>query len=398
MKYNFDEIVERKNSNCIKYDAVQTFLNTSSETIPMWVADMDFKAAPCIIDALQSKLDHQIFGYGIKPIEFYLSIKNWMKTRHDWDIKSNWISFSPGVVAGFTLAIQQFTKPGDKIIIQPPVYFPFAHSVRDTGRQIIDNPLKLNDGRLEIDFADLEQKITPDVKMLLLCNPHNPGGSVWKKEELEKLSEVCIKNDILVVSDEIHADIVFSPNKHVPYASISEKAAQNSITVLSHSKTFNVAGLTTSYVIIPNKKILLDYNKTLNIPHLGMGNVFGTEALIAAYTKGEDWLNELIEYLEGNIELVSQFFKAHLPKFKVIKPESTFLIWVDCRETGWDIKQISDFFLNTAKVAVNEGSIFGQDGEGFIRLNIGCPRSIVQKALEQINEAYQDEMNKGLKD
>lgn len=388
MKYNFDEPVERKNSNCLKYDAVQSFLNTTSETIPMWVADMDFKAAPCIIDALQNKLDHQVFGYGIKPLEFYGSIKNWMKDRHAWDIKSSWVSFSPGVVAGFTIAIQQFTQPGDKIIIQPPVYFPFEHSIRDTGRQLITNPLKLENGRLCIDFDDLEAKITPDVKMLILSNPHNPGGSVWTKEELLQLSEICSKRDVMVISDEIHADVVYKPHKHTPYASVSEGAAQNSITVSSHSKTFNVAGLTTSYVIIPNKKILLEYNRALNIPHLGMGNVFGTEALIAAYTNGQDWLEELIEYLQGNIDLVDSFFKENLPKFKVINPESTFLIWIDCRETGWDIKQTSDFFLNKAKVAVNEGSLFGENGKGFIRLNVGCTRETVNKALSQIKEAY----------
>lgn len=393
MIYNFDEIVDRKNSNCLKHDAVKAFLNTTSETIPMWVADMDFKAAPCIIDALQKRLDHQVFGYGLKPDSFYLSIKNWMKKRHNWDIKANWISFSPGVVAGFNLAIQQFTSPGDKIIIQPPVYFPFAHSVRDTGRQIVDNPLQLKDGRLCIDFEDFEAKITPEVKMLILCNPHNPGGSVWKKEELKRLSEICLKNNILVVSDEIHADIVFSPSKHVPYASVSEEAAQNSITVTSHSKTFNVAGLTTSYVIIPNKKLLFDYNKALNIPHLGMGNIFGTQALVAAYNSGEDWLGELNVYLKQNIDLVNDFFTQNMPKFKVIVPESTFLIWIDCREAGWEMKQITSFFLNDAKVAVNEGSLFGDNGKGFIRLNIGCSKLIVQQALNQIKEAYDKEFS-----
>lgn len=388
MKFNFDEIIDRKNSNCIKYDAMKQFINANEDAIPMWVADMDFKAASCITEAIQKKLDHGVFGYGIKPPAFYNSITNWIKKRHDWKIENEWISFSPGVVAGFTIAIQQFTKPGDKIIIQPPVYFPFSYSINDTGRQLVNNPLKLENGRLQIDFADLEKKITPEVKMLLLCNPHNPGGSVWKKEELKKLSEICIKNNILVVSDEIHADVVFAPNKHIPYASISEEAAQQSITVMSHSKTFNVAGLTTSYVIIPNKHLLLDYNRALNIPHLGMGNIFGTEVLIAAYQKGEDWLEQLLSYLDKNTEFVVDFFKNKLPEFEVIIPESTFLIWIDCRKMGWNAEEITDFFFNKANVAVNEGSIFGSGGEGFIRLNVGCPLSIVEKALNQIKEAY----------
>ena len=390
MKYNFDEIVERKNSNCLKYDAMQTYINASEDSIPMWVADMDFKAAPCIIDALQKRLDHQVFGYGIKPKEFYESIANWMKKKHQWNVDVNWISFSPGVVAGFTMAIEKFTNPGDKIIIQPPVYFPFFHSVNDTGRQLVYNPLKLSNGRLQIDFEDLKQKITADVKMLILCNPHNPGGSVWKKEELKKLSEICLENNILVVSDEIHADIVYAPSKHVPYATVSEEAAQNSITVSSHSKTFNVAGLTTSYVIIPNKKLFREYNRALNIPHLGMGNVFGTEALMAAYSKGEEWVNELVSYLHENIKLVNNFAKENLPKLDVIVPESTFLIWIDCRKMGWNKKQLNSFFYDKAKVAINEGSMFGVGGDGFIRLNIGCPKSIVQKALDQIKEAYNE--------
>lgn len=393
MKYNFDEIVDRKNSNCLKYDAMNTYINASEDSIPMWVADMDFKAAPCIIDALQKKLDHGVFGYGIKPKQFYNSIAQWLNKKHQWPVDPKWISFSPGVVAGFTLAIEKFTKPGDKIIVQPPVYFPFFHSIIDTKRELVNNPLKLEKGRLNIDFDDLKQKITSEVKMLILCNPHNPGGSVWKKEELKKLSEICIENNILVVSDEIHADIVFSPYKHIPYASVSEKAAQNSITVISHSKTFNVAGLTTSYVVIPNKKLLANYNKALSIPHLGMGNVFGTEALIAAYTHGDDWVEELVAYLQENIKLVHIYIRENIPDFEVIVPESTFLVWIDCRKTGWNKNQIQDFFFNKAKVAINPGEIFGEGGEGFIRLNIGCPKSIVQKALEQIKIAYDQTTN-----
>ncbi|MBI9067819.1 MAG: pyridoxal phosphate-dependent aminotransferase [Salinivirgaceae bacterium] len=385
MKYNFDEIINRKNTDCVKVDAMEMFLNVK-DAIPMWVADMDFKTPPFIIAALKKRLEHEVLGYSIKPDAYFSSIINWMQKMHNWKINKEWITFSPGVVAGFTIAIEQFTKPGDKIIVQPPVYFPFFHSITDTGRELVNNPLKLENGRLNFDFEDLKNKITPDVKMLLLCNPHNPGGSVWTKEELIKINTLCLENNILVVSDEIHADIVYKPNSFVPFASISDDAANNSITIRSHSKTFNVAGLTTSYLIIPNKTLLNAYNKKLNTPHLYMGNIFGTEALTAAYENGSEWLIELLSYLHENIKLVTDFFDLNYPKIKVINPESTFLIWIDCRELGLSGKELNNLFLHKIKVAINEGSMFGLGGEGFIRMNIGCPKSIVQQALNRINE------------
>ncbi|MDA3893717.1 MAG: pyridoxal phosphate-dependent aminotransferase [Salinivirgaceae bacterium] len=387
MKYNFDEQVNRNNTNCIKHDGLESFLGVK-DVIPMWVADMDFKSPSFIIDAIKKRLEHEVLGYSIKPDEFYQSIINWLDKKHQWKIEKDWISFSPGVVAGFTLAIEQFTKPGDKIIVQPPVYFPFFDSVKNTNRIMVENPLKLEDGRLNFDFEDLKNKIDSNTKLLLLCNPHNPGGSVWTKDELLELSKICVANNVLVVSDEIHADIVYAPAKHIPYATISDEAAQNSLTVMSHSKTFNVAGLTTSFVISANNELLVKYNRGLNTPHLHMGNIFGTEALIAAYSHGEEWLAELILYLKSNIDYVDAFFKEHLPKIKVIVPESTFLIWIDCRELGLSGKELSELFLKKAKVAVNEGSIFGLTGEGFMRMNIGCTKETVKLALNRINEAF----------
>lgn len=389
MKFNFDEETDRRNTKCIKYDGMASFIGANHDAIPMWVADMDFKAAPCIIEALQAKLDHGVFGYGIKPDEFFQSIIKWLKKRHEWDINKEWISFSPGVVAGFTMAIEQFTQAGDKVLVQTPVYFPFFQSVKNTGRQLVNSPLVIKNGRLTIDFKDFEDKLKTGVTMFLLCNPHNPGGTVWTKSELEQIAALCLKYKVLVVSDEIHADVVFSPAKHIPYASLSAEAAQNSITVLSHSKTFNVAGLTTSYVIIPDKKRLAKYNEALSVPHLGMGNIFGTEALIAAYNEGEEWLGELLIYLKKNIDYVVAFTKTNLPQLEIIVPESTFLIWVDCRKTGWKQKELTDFFIHKAKVAINEGSLFGEGGEGFIRLNIGCTFKTLQKAMHQIHEAFQ---------
>lgn len=383
MKYNFDEIIDRKHTDSIKYDGLSQFLGCH-DALPMWVADTDFKTPPFIVEALKTRLNHEIFGYSFKSERYFNSIIHWIEKRDNWTIKKDWISFSPGVVSGFTLAIEQFTKPGDKILVQPPVYFPFFQSITNTGRQVVNNPLKLENGRLNIDFDDLECKIDPDIKMLLLCNPHNPGGSVWTKAEMLKIQEICHKHNILVVSDEIHADVVYYPNKFVPFASISDEAAQNSITVRSHSKTFNVAGLTTSYAIIPNKKLLHDYNKKLQTPHLHMGNIFGTEALIAAYEHGEEWLEQLLDYLSENIRLVTNFFEKNYPEIKVIKPESTFLVWIDFRSLNLSGKELKDLFFNKIKIAINEGSMFGAEGEGFIRLNVGCPKSTIQKALELI--------------
>ncbi|MDD2564400.1 MAG: PatB family C-S lyase [Salinivirgaceae bacterium] len=387
MSYNFDEIIDRNNTNCIKFDAMEAFIG-AKDAIPMWVADMDIRTPDFVIEALKKRLEHEVLGYTFRSDEFYDSIINWLQKRHQWSIQKDWISFSPGVVSGYTIAVEQFSNPGDKVIIQPPVYFPFLHSIEGLGRTPLLNPLKLENGRLCMDFENLESQIDSSTKVLLLCNPHNPGGSVWTKEELTQLSEICAKNNIVVVSDEIHSDVVFQPNKYTPYASISKAASMNSITVLSHSKTFNVAGLATSYVIAENKALLEKYNKSLNMLHLNMGNIFGAEALVASYKNGEKWLTELINYLEGNVNLVEEFISQNLPQLKVIRPESTFLVWIDCREMKMNAAEIKDFFFNKAKIAINEGSMFGIGGEGFVRLNIGCPRSVVQKALDQLKEAF----------
>jgi cystathionine beta-lyase len=389
LSFDFDEPINRKNTNSVKHDGLKNFLNADG-AIPMWVADMDFKSPPCIVDALKKRIEHEVFGYTFRSDTFYDSIINWMQKRHQWEVKKEWISFSPGVVAGFTLAIEQFTQPGDSIIVQPPVYFPFFQSINDTDRQTIYNPLKLENGRLSFDLDDLKRKIDDKTKMLLLSNPHNPGGRVWTRDELMALHEICYQHNIIVVSDEIHADIIFKPAKHIPFASISEQAAMNSFTVMSHSKTFNVAGLTTSFVITKNPEFLKAYNKGLEIPHLHMGNIFGTEALIAAYNYGEEWLESLLHYLKENITFVSAFLKDNLPQIKLIIPESTYLLWMDCRELQLNGKELNQLFLQKAKVAINEGSMFGPGGEGFIRLNIGCPKATLSKALNQIKEAIEN--------
>ncbi|MGI6477856.1 MAG: MalY/PatB family protein [Salinivirgaceae bacterium] len=384
---NFDEIIDRKNTNCVKHDGMESFIG-AKDAIPMWVADMDFRTPKFIIDSIKKRLEHEILGYTFRSDIFYKSIIDWHKRRHGWQLKKEWLSFSPGVVAGFAIAIEQLTDIGDKIIVQPPVYFPFFQTINALNRVTVNNPLKLENGRLNMDFDNLSNIIDNKTKAIIISNPHNPGGTVWTKQELLTLNDICLKNNILVISDEIHADIVYQPHKYTPFASISKEASMNSITVMSHSKTFNIAGLSTSYVFTENKLMLEKYNKLLNTYHLNGGNIFGTEALIAAYNYGEEWLEDLISYLSGNIEFVDNYLKQKIPKIKAIIPESTFLIWLDCRDLGLNSNELKDFFYNKSKVAVNEGISFGQEGEGFMRLNIGTPRSIVEKAMTQIKHAY----------
>ena len=382
---NFDEIIDRKNTNCVKHDGMESFIE--QRCYSHVGCRHGFQNAKIHYRFNKKRLEHEILGYTLGAI-FYKSIIDWHKRRHGWQLKKEWLSFSPGVVAGFAIAIEQLTDIGDKIIVQPPVYFPFFQTINALNRVTVNNPLKLENGRLNMDFDNLSNIIDNKTKAIIISNPHNPGGTVWTKQELLTLNDICLKNNILVISDEIHADIVYQPHKYTPFASISKEASMNSITVMSHSKTFNIAGLSTSYVFTENKLMLEKYNKLLNTYHLNGGNIFGTEALIAAYNYGEEWLEDLISYLSGNIEFVDNYLKQKIPKIKAIIPESTFLIWLDCRDLGLNSNELKDFFYNKSKVAVNEGISFGQEGEGFMRLNIGTPRSIVEKAMTQIKHAY----------
>lgn len=385
--YNFDELIDRTNTNCIKYDIRKSFFG-NADVIPMWVADMDFKTPDFIVDAIKKRAEHELFGYTFRPDSYSESIVNWLKRRHNWDIKPEWISFSPGVVAGLTLAIEAFSKPGDGVIIQPPVYFPFFDSVKGTGRELIENPLQIINGRYCFDLDDLKKKITPKTRLLLLSNPHNPGGMAWNEDELTALAQICMENKVLILSDEIHSDLIFEGFHHTPIARISEEIAQNCIVCMAPSKTFNTAGLTTSFLVIPNKRHFAAYERVMRLPHLHMGNIFGTVALEAAYTHGDEWLGQLMIYLQDNYSFLEKFFKENLPKVKVMKPEATYLIWIDFSAFG-----LSDELLNQklidAGVGLNRGVVFGKQGSGYMRLNIGCPRSVLEQALVLIQEAFQ---------
>ena len=389
MEYNFDEKIDRENTDSIKYDFRKYYFGTD-DVLPMWVADMDFRTPDFILNAIKERANHPILGYSIRSDGYHNSIIDWLKSRHHWDIKREWISFSPGVVPGLTLAVTTFTNPGDTIIVQPPVYFPFFSSIEGPGRKIVNNPLRLKNGRYYFDFDDLKQKIDKQTKMLILCSPHNPGGMVWKREELEELADICLKHDILILSDEIHSDLVFKPYQHIPLASISDAIAQNVITYMSPSKTFNMAALSTAYVVILNNQLKKEYDRALEYFHLQIGNVFGSVALEAAYKHGSEWLDQMLDYVHKNVKYVIDLMNNKMSKVKVIQPEGTYLIWINLKEFGLNHPTLKEMMIHKVKVGLNDGLTFGMGGEGFFRMNVACPKTTVVKAMDR----FQDAINK----
>jgi cystathionine beta-lyase len=387
MQYDFDKIVDRKNTNSIKHDALQFFFGTNN-ILPLWVADMDFETPDFICDALQHRLDHPVFAYTFFSDSFYSSLINWMKNRHNHRIEASWIKVTPGVLTGISVAIMALTNPGDKIIIQPPVYHPFFHLVNSNDRILVQNELVEENGSYKMDFEDLEKCIDKDTRMIIISNPHNPVGRVWIKQELEKLVAICERNKILIIADEIHCDIVFEPYQYIPIASINSYAHNNSLTFVAPSKTFNIAGLGISAAIIPNEKLRKRYLVLTSRLHFDGGNVFGTVAFEAAYTHGEEWLNQLLAYLKGNVELVKSYFSEHLPAIKVIEPEGTYLLWLDFSVLNLDDKELSRILVEEAKVALNKGVSFGENGKSYMRLNIGSPQEVILDGLERIVSTF----------
>ncbi len=386
-KYDFDEIILREGTNSIKYDARERYFE-KGDILPLWVADTDFRTPDFISHAVQKRAEHEIYGYTFQPDSYFYAIIGWMERRHNWTVNREWISFSPGVVAGIVFAIETFSKPGDSIIVQPPVYFPFFEVVKGTRRKLVENPLKLVNNRYTFDFDDLKAKIDAGTKLLLLCNPQNPGGMVWSREELEELSAICQEKDILVISDEIHSDLIYTNHRHIPFATLSEDAASNSVICMAPSKTFNVAGLASSVVIIPDRQKHARYERVLSVGHFGMGNLFGSVAMEAAYTHGDQWLEQLLEYLWENYLYLKDFISRHLPRVKVMKPEATYLIWLDFRDYGMSDKKLNKYIVEEAGVGLNNGARFGSGGEGWMRLNTGCPRSVLQEGLERLKTAF----------
>lgn len=390
MKYNFDKIINRENTDSVKYDFRKVVFG-KEDLIPMWVADMDFETPDFIRDAVKERAEHEVYGYSFKPEAYNTSIINWLEKYHQWKIKAKQITFSPGVVPGLALSVLAFTQPGDKIIVQPPVYFPFFSTIKDNGRQIINNELINEKGHYKMDFEDLKSQIDARTSMIIICNPHNPVGRAWKKEELEELVDICEKNDIVILSDEIHSDLVFAPNKHIPLASISEKAKARTITFMAPSKTFNIAGLSSSFAVIQNPKLLKIYNAFLDAYHLFLGNIFGSIGTEAAYTHGHEWMKDMKSYLESNTDYVIDFIEKYLPQISCSKPEATYLLWFDCSKMDLSEEELKQFFIKKAHLGLNQGNIFGDGGKGFMRMNIACPRATVEKAMQQLKEAFGNE-------
>lgn len=389
MKYNFDEIVDRSHTDSVKLDKMKALFGRE-DLIPLWVADMDFKSPPAIIDALRARVDHGVFGYTLPSNAYIQSIAGWLKRRHNWQVKTDHINFVPGVVKGFAFAIDEFTRKGDKIIIQPPVYHPFRLVTRSLEREVLNNPLILENGRYRMDFDGL-LKIASEQQcnMLILCNPHNPGGRVWTSDELKELADICYEHNILVVSDEIHSDMALWDNHHVPFASVSSKAEDNSLTLMAPSKTFNIAGIVSSFAVIPNKAIRDRYRAYLEPRELQQGTLFAFEATRAAYEECDEWLDQMLAYVQENIQFVDDFLKEHIPTIFAMIPEASFLVWLDCRSLNLSQRELIDLFVNKAGLALNDGTIFGSEGKGFMRLNVGTSRKVLEKALNNLKNALE---------
>ena len=386
MKYNFDEIVPRRHTDCLKYDNLQEMFGTE-EVLPMWIADMDFKTPDFIVDAIRTRLSHELLGYSYICKRWKPAIQNWVSRRYGWQVEADEIGFVGGIVPAISFALQCFTKIGDKVLIQPPVYHPYHHVTHDLERTLVMNPLKLVNGQFEVDFAEFEEKVK-DCKIFLLCNPHNPGGRVWSKDELVRMCEICAKYNVLVISDEIHCDMALKGYKHIPFASCCDKAKDICITFMAASKTFNIAGLKSSYHIIQNEDIRKQYHEFLRKSELDTAHVFATGPVATAYEQGEEWVEQMLEYVEANIDFMEQYLKKNMPKMGMIRPQASFLVFLDARGLGLPHDELVKFFIREAKVGMNDGAMFGEEGSGYMRMNLGCPRSILEKALNQIKAAY----------
>lgn len=386
MKFNFDKIIDRTNNFSAKWSEMNKNFGTNN-LLPMWVADMDFLTAPCVMEALKDRLEQGIFGYTTRPSSYNESIVNWLDNRFSWKINQEWLMFSPAVITSISLLIQNLTQKNDKIMIQEPVYSPFHNIVESNERSLVISPLvKLDDGSYVMDYEDIESKIK-DVKVFILCNPHNPVGRVWTREELTRLGEICLKHNVLVISDEIHSDIILKNHKHTPFASISKEFSENTITCMAPTKTFNLAGLQSSFLVISNPYYYEVMDKAFSILDIKRNNAFSLVATEAAYNYGEDWLYELIKYIEDNVDFAIDYIKNHMPQLKVKKPEGTYLLWVDFSNLNVDKKDLKNALINKGRIALSDGSSFGIGGDGYYRINLACPRSMVLEGLKRIEFA-----------
>lgn len=385
MKYNFDEIIDRRGTESVKWDAVSERWGRN-DLLPMWVADMDFRTPSFVMNALRKRLEHEVLGYTFACEEWYTSIINWLQSRHGWKVKREELTFMPGIVRGLAFAIQCFTEKGDKVMVMPPVYHPFFLVTEKNKREVVYSPLVLRDGQYYIDF-DRFRKDIQGCKLLILSNPHNPGGRVWTREELEQIAEICYESKTLVISDEIHADLTLPPYQHITFALVSEKARQNSLVFMSPSKAFNMPGLASSYCIIENKEICRCFQEYMEASELSEGHLFAYLSVAAAYSNGTEWLDQVLAYIQSNIDFTDAFLSEYIPDIKMIRPQASYLVFLDCRTLGLNQKELVDLFVDGAHLALNDGTMFGKEGEGFMRLNVACPRSMLEKALKQLKEA-----------
>jgi cysteine-S-conjugate beta-lyase len=394
MNYDFDTVCNRDDTNCLKWDARKSIFKRD-DIIPMWVADMDFPVAAPIVEALKKRAEHPFYGYTMPGKNVIESVVRRMSSKYNWKIDPEWVIFTPGVVPALGIAVRSMTHPGDEIILQEPVYYPFFPVVTSGGCHIAGNPLKLVNGRYEMDFVGLAAKFKPKdgmmpdqsrIKAIILCNPQNPVGRLWNKNELVRMGEIILSNEAAVISDEIHCEILFKGNRHTPFASISKEFEQNSITCMSPSKTFSLAGLEASSIIIPNDKLRKDFANARSAILPGP-NLFGYTAMEAAYRHGDEWLEQLLEYLQGNLEFLQDYTARKIPRVQVIQPQGTYLIWLDCRGLALDDFKLRSFMRDKARVGLDDGFLFGKGGSGFQRMNIACPRSILKEALERIESA-----------
>ena len=385
MNYNFDEVVCRKHTDALKLEALAPRWGRT-DLLPMWVADMDFKTPPFIVEVMKKRMECEVFGYTVKPESWYEAIISWQKRRHKWTITKEMISFVPGVVPALAMAVQAFTQRGEKVMIQQPVYNPFAQVIRNNHRELVNCPLELKDGQYHINFKLFEKKIK-GCKLFLFCHPHNPGGRVWTREELKKVATICAQNNVKIVADEIHADLTLLPYEHIPFASVSEEAKQNSVVFASPSKAFNMAGLATSYAVIANPTLRRRFESYVEGNELAAGNVFAFNTVVAAYNKGEEWLQQMLTYVQGNIDEVVSYIKENIPQLKVIIPQASYLVFIDFSALQLNQKDIVALCTNRAHLALNDGSIYGEEGNGYMRINLACPRSVVRQALAQLKDA-----------
>ena len=382
MKYDFDKITQRRGTNSYKWDSTD-----DKEVLPMWVADMDFPTAPCIINALEKRVEHGIFGYTRVPEEYYDAVISWFSRRHHWKPKREWFIYTSGVVPALSAVIKALTNVGDKVLTLTPVYNCFFSSIRNNGCELDSCALRYEDNTFSIDYEDLERRAAdPKTTLMLLCNPHNPSGRVWTREELRRIGDICIRNNVVVVADEIHCELVHPGFTYTPFASVSEEFQKHSVTCVAPSKAFNIAGLQIANIIVENDKWRQRIDKAININEVCDVNPFGVIATIAAYNEGEEWLNQLLQYIHGNYLFFKDYCEEHLPQLPVAPLEGTYLAWMDCRSLGIPSEELEEELMKEAKLWLNAGSMYGKEGEGFMRWNLACPRQLVKEGLERFSQ------------